>query len=64
MMMGGNDTPQVLRVEPCRERGEAHEVAEHHRELAALGRCGSGLMRRGAGWIHLSNGLGLCFIKI
>jgi hypothetical protein len=47
MMIGRNDAPQVFWIEPCRERGGAHQVAEHDCELTALGRCGSGLMCRG-----------------
>ena len=47
MMIGGHDAPQVLRVEPCRECGRTHQVTELNRQLAAFGRCGSGLMRSG-----------------
>src|SRR6266404_4749995 len=32
-----NDFPQVLRVEPCRERCRANKISEHHRELTSLG---------------------------
>jgi hypothetical protein len=32
-----DDVPQILRVEPRRKRRRSNEVAEHHRELAALG---------------------------
>jgi len=37
LMIGGNDAPQVLRLEPGRERRRAHQVAEHDRELATFG---------------------------
>ena len=33
-----NDFPQVLRVEPRRERSRANKISEHHRELASFGR--------------------------
>src|SRR5262245_20509042 len=29
--------PQLFWIELCRERGGAHQVTEHHRELTALG---------------------------
>src|SRR5262249_33819067 len=32
-----NDFPQILRVEPCRERRRANKISEHHRELTSLG---------------------------
>src|SRR6266702_243147 len=32
-----NDFPQVLRVEPCRERSRANKISEQHRELTSLG---------------------------
>src|SRR5215472_16363129 len=34
---GGDDLAQILGIEPRRELGRAHEVAEHHRELTAFG---------------------------
>ena len=36
-VIGGDDLAQIFRIEPRRERGRADEVAEHHRQLAALG---------------------------
>jgi hypothetical protein len=36
-MIGGNDLPQLLWVEPGRHRSRPHEIAEHDRQLAALG---------------------------
>ena len=36
-MIGADDLPHVLGIEPRRQRGRADEIAEHHRELAALG---------------------------
>ena len=45
-VIGADDLAHILGVKPRRKRGRAHEVAEHHRELAALG----GIMRlRGSG---------------
>ena len=32
-----DDVAKILRVKPRRERRRSNEVAEHHRELAALG---------------------------
>src|SRR5262249_60008263 len=50
-----NDFPQVLRVEPCRERSRANKISEHHRELTSLGR--GPRSRRGSrsGLIELCN---------
>ncbi len=45
-VIGGNDVTQVFRVELGRQRGRADQVAEHHRELAALG-AGTGPRWRG-----------------
>jgi hypothetical protein len=39
-------------VEPCRERGRAGQVAEHHRELAALGGVKSAWRGRGGSNLH------------
>ena len=36
-VVGGDDLAQIFRIEPGRERGRADQIAEHHRELAALG---------------------------
>ena len=36
-VIGADDLAHVLGIEPRRQRGRADEVAEHHRELAALG---------------------------
>ena len=36
-VVGGNDLAQILRIKPGGERGRADEIAEHHRDLAALG---------------------------
>ncbi len=36
-VIGADDAPQILGVEPRRQRRRAHEIAEHHRELTALG---------------------------
>jgi hypothetical protein len=36
-VIGADDFAHVLGVETSGERGRADEVAEHHRELAALG---------------------------
>ncbi len=52
-MVGGDDLAQILGVEPGRQLGRADEVAEHDRQLAALGsrdgrRRGGGLGRRAA----------------
>ena len=45
-VIGTDDLAHVLGVQPSRQRGRADEVAEHDRELAALG----GIMRlRGNG---------------
>jgi hypothetical protein len=37
-MVCADDFPQVLRIEPRRQGGRAHEIAEHHRELTAFSR--------------------------
>src|SRR5258707_7350170 len=37
VVVRANDFPQVLRVEPCRERSRANKIGEHHRELTSLG---------------------------
>ena len=37
-VIGADDLAQILGIEPGRERGRADEIAEHDRELAALGR--------------------------
>ena len=41
-VIGGDHFAQIFRIELRRQRGRADEIAEHYRELAALGR------RRGA----------------
>jgi hypothetical protein len=43
--------PQILRIEPRRERGRADEVAEHDRQLATF-------RRVAARWRRLCDGLG------
>jgi hypothetical protein len=48
-VINGNDVPQVLGVEPSRQRRRANQVAKHDSELASLRRCGSGLMFMGGG---------------
>jgi hypothetical protein len=41
-VIGGDDLPQILRVEAGGERRRADEIAEHHRDLPAFGRgCGT-----------------------
>ena len=42
LLVGPHDLAQLLGIEPLRERGRAHQVAEHDRQLAALGRGGRG----------------------
>ena len=37
-MIGADHRAQILRVEPCRQCRRADQVAEHHRQLAPLGR--------------------------
>ena len=37
VLIGANDLAHVLGIEPRRQRGRADEIAEHDRELAALG---------------------------
>ena len=56
-VIGGDDLAQIFRIEPGRQRGRADQIAEHHRDLAALGRvrgardgrCGAGRGGRAAG---------------
>jgi hypothetical protein len=45
-MIGADDLPHVFGIEPRRERGRAHEVAEHDGELAPFGRRGARRGRR------------------
>ena len=47
-----NDLTHVLGVEPRRQRGRADKVAEHYRQLAALG-CILGLRLRDGGLLSL-----------
>ena len=42
VLVGADDLAHLLGVEPRRERGRADQVAEHHRQLAALGLCACG----------------------
>ena len=46
VLVGADDPPHVLGIEPRRKRGRADEVGEHHGELPALGGvgrlCGAG----------------------
>ena len=55
-MIGGDDVVQVLWIEPYGQFSRANEVAEHDRELAALGLggggggCGSNGRRFSCGW--------------
>ena len=35
-VIGADDGPQVLGIEPCRKRGRAYEIAEHHSQLTAF----------------------------
>ena len=44
-----NDLAHVLRIEPRRQRGRAHEIGKHHRELATLGGVGDRRNRSGGG---------------
>ena len=37
VLIGRNDLAQVFGVDACRERCGAHQVGEHHSDLAALG---------------------------
>ena len=37
VVVGADQLAQILRVKTRRERGRADEIAEHHRQLAALG---------------------------
>ena len=62
VLIGPDDFPHVLGIEPRRHRGRTDEIAEHDGELAALGgvgrargnrirrRRGRGLHNRGGGW--------------
>ena len=52
LLIGGNDLAQVLGVHARRQRGRAHQVGEHHRDLAALSRVGRRLLdcRKNVGW--------------
>ena len=36
-VIGGDNLAQLLGIEPCRKRGRADEIAEHHGQLAPLG---------------------------
>jgi hypothetical protein len=45
-MISVDDGAQILRVQACRQRGRADQVAEHQGELAALGR----ICSRRRGW--------------
>src|SRR6516225_2248197 len=45
-MVRGDDISQILRVKTSGERRRAHEIAEHHRQLTALGH-GSDTVRLG-----------------
>ena len=40
VLVGAQDLAHLLGVEPAAQRGRADQVAEHHRELSALGRGG------------------------
>ena len=42
ILIGADDRPQVLGIELARQRGRAHEIAEHDREVAPLGHRGGG----------------------
>src|SRR5262249_40215269 len=35
-VVGANDFPQVLSIEPCRERCRVDKIGEHNRDLASL----------------------------
>jgi hypothetical protein len=35
-LISADDLPQVFRIEPRRQLGRAHQVAEHHRQLPPL----------------------------
>jgi len=47
-MIGAYDLAQILGIEPGRYRGRAHQVAEHHCQLTALGGVWRPWRRRGA----------------
>jgi hypothetical protein len=49
-MIGADDSPQVLWIEPARQRGRPHQIAKHHRELAAFS---------GIPWFRFGLGFGL-----
>ena len=53
VVIGRDDLSHVLGVEPRRQRGRADEVAEHHRELAALGRVGGCRTGRRCRWSRI-----------
>src|SRR5215472_6730076 len=40
-VISGDDVTQILGIEPRRQLGRADEIAEHYRELAALGAVGA-----------------------
>ncbi len=48
-LVGADHAAQVFRIEPGRERGRSHQIAEHDRQLTALGGVGrrAGSRRRG-----------------
>jgi hypothetical protein len=55
LLIGANDLTHVLGIEPRRHRGRTDEIAEHNRELAALGNLryrteGGGALSRGHLW--------------
>src|SRR5262249_29286217 len=58
LVIGADHGTQIFGVEPCRERRRAHQIAEHHRKLAAFRRRGSGLTGGSTSWLHVGNGCG------
>src|SRR5262249_58088258 len=46
LLIGQDHLAQVFRVELLSERGGAHQITEHHRELAPLGFGGTWFCRR------------------
>jgi hypothetical protein len=52
LVIGSDDLTHVLGIEPSRHRCRTYEIAEHHRQLTALG--GVLRLRRGVGsWLSL-----------
>jgi hypothetical protein len=57
-VIGGDDLTHVFGIEPSRHRCRTYEIAEHHRQLTALG--GILRLRRGVGsWLTLDRPSGV-----